>query len=253
MKKRNLPPPVTIKIPERMTFMRAAIFFFILLNSISLFSREEYSPGTDFELASRIRGLLIANYDKKKYDSVVEKIILDLGKKTYIKMLDLWIRNFDDIDDVKFEVDPVLNHTISVIRNSEGEYCSEYFISLIKEMMSLSLKNFKMYFDAVKENGKSIGINDLNCDLIDNCMYNMKYFNIQKSLYGRETEIRSELKSIMSDKKVKDRIVFEYYCFELLSKIRQKTIDRHLKHFLEKIDDNMSMNHGDNLEFLIQH
>jgi hypothetical protein len=189
-------------------------------------------------LADQIMTALTINYDKKPADTALEKIIHQASKKSYIKLLVLWKENYKDISKVKIEIDPVINDIIKIIEKYSSKKEAELFTKQFEQLMMLSLENFGMYLNAVKESKYSTDLTNITCDYIDLCLSNLKYYKIQKELYQRETFLTASIHSFMLKPEVKDKLWFYIFVHNLLIKYRQKTINRLLNSCLAKIKEN---------------
>ncbi len=156
--------------------MKTVYFIFILLSTINIHSQMSFS---DDELAGQITRVLIASYDKKPVDSSLEKIIHQAGKKSYIKLLGLWVKNRSRMSSINFEMEPAAQNITRIIEKNSSHEKALYFKQLFEKLMMISMENFQMYFNAVKESKRDVVLQDITCGYIDECLFNMKYYNIQ--------------------------------------------------------------------------
>ena len=163
--------------------MKKIILLFAFIAFANIYSENIYNDG---ELVNRISKILIENYDKKPSPSILEKIIKASGKKTYINMLNIWKKKYNDVSSVKFDIDPRIQKIINVVRKNLPETKAENLENNINELMILTLLNFNLYLDAIKNNPAGLSINKISCSYIDECLSVKKYYNIQKNLYERE-------------------------------------------------------------------
>ncbi|MBN2547312.1 MAG: hypothetical protein JXB50_16030 [Spirochaetes bacterium] len=198
-----------------------------------------FLPGasfTDKEIADQIVKSLEENYDKKECDSAFEKLLMDINKKSYLKLLNGWKKFYYDITLVQFDNEPVLNEITNILEKNTDNRKVEEFKKLIYELKFICLENIKLYFNAVQENALPENIEEIDCNFIDHCMLNFKYYNLQKNLYNREFYIKDNIKRILSDKRVKIRLGFYIFIFELAAKQREKTVKRLLDNYLVQLN-----------------
>ena len=219
--------------------MRIFTLFFIIF--ILIFRGKASISCDDNELAVKIAEVLIENYDKKTSDTILEKVIHSLSRKSYINMLEIWKKNFMDISKTEFKIDPSLNQLFRIIEKNLPEDQSIYFRSLFYRMMMLTLENFQLYFNAVKEYSVRIELNEITDEIIDQSLNNLKYYRIQTKLYSEEKEITSSIRTIMFNPAVKNKIGFYIFVFDLLMKYRNNTIDYLMNEYLAKIQNSLQL------------
>ncbi|HOV14517.1 MAG TPA: hypothetical protein PK771_09560 [Spirochaetota bacterium] len=202
-------------------------FLFITLVSLSAFSYSEK------EVVKRISEQLLINYDNKPYSELTEKIYFMAARKSYKRLLDLWVSSYYTGKPMKFEHDFIILNTISIIKANSSEEVALLFESKMDQLMDLSIKNFEMFKNAVMENPLPKDINEITCSYIDKCMLNLKYFEVQKDLYTKERELKQDIRRIMVSNELKNSLTFQIFFYELIMKLREKTIDRHLNSFME--------------------
>lgn len=189
------------------------------------------SSFTDEQLVNHISDILLVNYDKKPTETLMEKILKDVGKKSYIKMLEVWKKSYNEIDKAEIVLNPTLKLMIKKVERDFNKDEVDYLYKLWDELLKLSLRNFSMYLDAVKSNPLPKDIKLITCDYIDQCMLSDEYYQYQVFLYEEEARLKDEILQILMDERVKNKLYFEIYFYNLINKIRKKTIDRLLSNY----------------------
>jgi hypothetical protein len=196
----------------------------LLLAFISLTKIYPDTIYNDNELVKRIAIILVENYDKKPAHSLLEKIIMIAAKKTYIKMLNIWKEKHDDVYSVKFDIDPKIQKIINVVKKNVSCDESDAFNKYVHDLMMLTLLNFNLYLDALKDNMTNQSLNEITCGYIDECLSIKKHYDIQENLYQKEIFLKNEIRRIMTEPKLKIKLEFEIYFFDLVNKIREQSI-----------------------------
>ncbi len=203
------------------------IYLFFII--IPIFSYSEN------EIVKKIAEELLINYDKKPYSDLTEKMYLATARKSYKRLLDLWVIYYETGKEIKFEHDFIIINTMMIIKEYSSKETGDLFILKMDKIMKLSIENFEMFKNAVLDYGLPKDINEINCDYIDRCMLNKKYFEIQKDLYTRERKLKEEIRNIMTSQELRKILTIQIFVYELIMKLRDKTIERHLRSFEEQL------------------
>ncbi len=212
------------------------IIIFLLIISISIFSIQN---ADDDLIVNKISQMLIEEYDKYANYTFLEKLVLKIGRTTYVDNINIWQKNYTDIDNIKIKLHPKLEDMAKIVdKNLEADR-AKYFRKLLEELTFLGFKNLQIYYYSVKEylNNNKLTYLDINIKLIDDSC-NIKFYNTKKELYAREDIIKNEIREFMKDEKLKHKMAFYSFAFKFLNKIRIKIIEKDMKKMLDRINEN---------------
>jgi hypothetical protein len=208
------------------------LIILILLPILSIFSGEQYA---DFEIKKQISKELIENYDKKPCNSPFEKFLLALGKPAYKKLLLRWVENNSDINSIEVEIDPAVLIIGEIIKKNSDKKTHALFYDNAYKLFFICVENFQMYLAAVKEKKLPPRLEEITSDYIDECLLNYKYFIIQRNLYDKERLLKKNIREIMTDPRLKDKLGFYIYFYNLIEKIRNATIEKLMSDYSLKL------------------
>lgn len=210
-------------------------FIFLLL----IFSLYPEKGINDDLIVNKISLVLIEEYDKYENFTPLEKLVLKIGRNAYIDNINIWQKNYNNIDKIKIELHPKLNHMATIVDKNLEKKDADYFRSLLEELTFLGFKNLDMYYLSVKEylENNNLTYLDINAKLIENSTNNIKYYNFKKELYAKEEDIKNEIQKIMKYDKVKYKLAFYSFAFNFLNKIRVKIIQRDMERMSKLINE----------------
>lgn len=209
--------------------MKKYIVILLLLSAnLLIFPVKNYD---DNIIISKISAALINAYKNYKDNTWIEKVILKLGKKTFIKSLDEWKENFDKMDSFEVKLHPILKRVAKIGDDNLPEARAAYFRSLLEELTLLGFKNLEIYHFAVKDEmiKNDLDYDDINIELIDESIAKPKYFDQKMNMYEKEFFIKSEIEKILKEKEVRFKIVFYAFAFKFFYKIRDRIIQKDIE------------------------
>jgi hypothetical protein len=197
-------------------------------------------------IATRIHDVLVKEYDNYKDKSFIERIILKLGKSTYIDNIRIWRDNYRNIDDIKIKLHPKMEDMAAISEKYLDPATSKRFRNLLEELTRLGFKNLQLYYNSTEEylKNNNLTYNSINIDIINEAQCNLKYFELKKKLYSREDEVKKEIRKIMDDKRIKYKLGIYIFAFDFFNKIRTEIINKDLEKMQKKIDEKYSKNNA---------
>lgn len=203
-------------------FVLLLFFFFIH----SLLSAEN-----DQLLADKIVSLLKIEYDNVKDKSWIEKIILQMGKSTYMDSLEIWKANYFQIEKIKIVLHPKLENMAQVGDLYLDLEKKTLFRKNLSDLTFIAYKNINIYFLAIKKYRESepTPIDQITIKTLDAALYNPEFSQKKRDLYEEERSIKKSLRVIMHDKKIKYKLGIYIFAFDFFNKIREKVIEKDIK------------------------
>ena len=225
-----------------MTIFKKIIYNFLFL--ILIFPLYPEQNINNNLIVNRISQVLIEEYDKYEDFTALEKLVLKIGRSTYIDNINIWLKNYNNIDNIKIVLHPKLNHMANIVDKNLDKNEADHFRELLEELTFLGFKNLDMYYLSVKEylENNSLTYMDINAKLIENSTNNIKYYNFKKELYAKEDNIKNEIQKIMKYDKVKNKLAFYSFAFKFLNKIRIKIIQKDMDRMLLLINEKNKYN-----------
>jgi hypothetical protein len=216
--------------------MKKLLFTFLMV-CVPLLYSEQILKVDDDSIVEKIYEVLVKEYDNYKDKSFEEKLVLKLGKKTFIKSINIWKDNYKNLNDIKIILDYHLENMALIVQKNSDEEKAKRFRELLENLTKLGYKNMQLYFYAVKDSlfAQNVGVNEINVVFIDDALCNKKYFEMKKTLYDEERKTKKEILEIMNDKKLKYKMAFYIFAFNFLNNIREKIITRDLERMEQKI------------------
>ena len=209
------------------------IFIFLLI-SIFAFSQNV----TDSEIVAQIAQELIAEYDNYKDKSFTERLVLKLGKRAFIDSVRAWQRDYENVRTMPIKLHYQLNKMASIVDGCADEATSKRFRELLTELTRIGYLNLDIYYRAVRKNVDNNGGNltgNVSLAMIDYAVADATFYQEKIEMYDEEQRIKDEMRVIMKQKNIKNKIAFYSFAFEFFDKIRVKVIAADL----EKVRANM--------------
>ena len=209
------------------------IFIFLLI-SIFAFSQNV----TDSEIVAQIAQELIAEYDNYKDKSFTERLVLKLGKRAFIDSVRAWQRDYENVRTMPIKLHYQLNKMASIVDGCADEATSKRFRELLTELTRIGYLNLDIYYRAVRKNVDNNGGNltgNVSLAMIDYAVADATFYQEKIEMYDEEQRIKDEMRVIMKQKNIKNKIAFYSFAFEFFDKIRMKVIAADL----EKVRANM--------------
>ena len=210
------------------------ILFCLILNIYA----HPFEHINDDLLVDKIQQFLITEYDNYKNRTFIEKLVLKLGKSAFIDNVQIWKNNYKNLNSMKIILHPKLEDIAIICDKNLDINESRKFRNLLEELTLIGYKNLQLYYIAVKDyllvNNKKI--NDINKDLIDEALCQIKYYEEKIKLYDREEIVKNKIREIMNEKRVKGKLLFYIFAFDFFNKIRKGIIEKDMQKMLEKIN-----------------
>ncbi len=192
----------------------------------------------DTILADRLQYLLKKEYTNYKNKSLIERIIMELGKKAFFESVDDWRKNYQAVEKVNVKIHPQLEDLASSVRKHEEESVSREFSTLLTDLTRMGYRNIDMYYVAIRSSDVKYNAAEITLADVDEAMINPVFFLKKKGLYEEEREIKKRMREIMTGKRVKGKLGIYPIAFDFLNKIREDVIEKDLagayKKLLEK-------------------
>ncbi len=190
-------------------------------------------------IVKKIAQVIIEEYDKYQNYTFLEKLVLKMGKSTYVDNINIWQKNYNNIDNIKIELHPKLEDMVKIADKNMETKDAEHFRNLLEQLTFLGFKNLQIFYLSVKEYLKKNNLThiDINIQLIDDSLCNINFFNTKKELYAKEDIIKSEIQKMMKEDNVKYKFTFYSFAFKFLNKIRNKIIQKDMEKMLIKINE----------------
>jgi hypothetical protein len=219
-----------------MTLKKIIFLSISILLTFYIYSKNDFNNNL---IAKKITQILIEEYDKYEDFTALEKLVLKIGRPTYVDNLYIWQNNYDNINEIKIVLHPKLDHMAKIVDKHLEKNTAIRFRNLLEELTLLGFKNLEVYYMSVKEylENNNLTYDNIDVKLIDTSMCNIKYYNIKKELYTRESVIKNEVQKIMKYDKVKHRLAFYSFALKFLNKIRVKVIQRDMDRMLSIINE----------------
>jgi hypothetical protein len=213
--------------------MKQVLFLAALLClPLSIQAQDSYPA---HELATRLVEILSDNYDRQPVSTAMEGIIKQAGKKSYNKLLQDWLGYRSRLADYKPEIEPAYNGLLRTLKKEVPEDHPTFVNNIIKLTM-LTMSNFQIIYDAVQEHGSGIPLKDLGTGDIDASIKQGAFSTRQRELIAQEESIKREIRQIITQPAVANKLGFYIFFFDQIAKTRQKTIDKMLESMVAKID-----------------
>lgn len=214
--------------------VRKLILYTIFLVSVNTagFCGDIYE---DTVLADRLQYLLKKEYTNYKNKSLIERIIMELGKKAFFESVDDWRKNYQAVEKVNVKIHPQLEELASNIRKHEEESVSNEFRVLLTELTRMGYRNIDMYYVAVRSSDVKYNTAEITLADVDEAMVNPVFFLKKKGLYEEEREIKKRMREIMTGKRVKGKLGIYLFAFDFLNKIREDVIEKDLAGAYKKL------------------
>lgn len=187
----------------------------------------------DDRIAEQIEILLVRSYGEYKDTTFLERIVLDLGKDTFVKSVETWRINYQNIDALEIKLHPQLKRLSEKIYRYETLETALKFENSLKDLTFLGFKNLDIYLKAVKEG--NVCADMLTLEVLDSLVANPKFFLLKKELYKREEDLKKEIRGILASDKVKKHVGLYLFFFDFLNGIREKIIKKDLAKTYELI------------------
>ncbi len=193
---------------------------------------------TDSEIVAQIAQELIAEYDNYKDKSFTERLVLKLGKRAFIDSVRAWQRDYENVRTMPIKLHYQLNKMASIVDGCADEATSKRFRELLTELTRIGYLNLDIYYRAVRKNVDNNGGNltgNVSLAMIDYAVADATFYQEKIEMYDEEQRIKDEMRVIMKQKNIKNKIAFYSFAFEFFDKIRVKVITADL----EKVRANM--------------
>ena len=219
-------------------FKKIFLFLFIL-NIGSIHSQETGNSANDDNIVQKIHDILIKEYGNYKDKSLKERIVLILGKKAFIDSINTWENNYKNLDEMPIVLNTHMEDMAQIAEKYGDHEQSHQFRNLLVNLTKLGFRNMQMYYIAVKEylTDNKMDSSEIDINLIDNSLANLKFFEMKKSLYDEEEKTKKEMLEIMYSKKLKFRMAFYIFAFNFFNDIREKVIERDLARMKKNIEN----------------
>jgi hypothetical protein len=181
----------------------------------------------DQMLATRIVEILTENYDKQPVDTAMEGIIKQAGKKSYNKLLRDWLEYRTSLDAYKPDIEPAYNGLLRTLKK-EVPADQPAFASHIGNLTMLTMGNFQLIFEALQLHGSGVPLHQLDAEEMDASLRQGDFPTRQRDLIAQEEIIKKEIRRIITQPAVADKLGFYIFFFDQIAKTRQKTIDKML-------------------------
>ncbi len=193
---------------------------------------------TDSEIVAQIAQELIAEYDNYKDKSFTERLVLKLGKRAFIDSVRAWQRDYENVRTMPIKLHYQLKKMASIVDGCADEATSKRFRELLTELTRIGYLNLDIYYRAVRKNVDNNGGNltgNVSLAMIDYAVADVTFYQEKIEMYDEEQRIKDEMRVIMKQKNIKNKIAFYSFAFEFFDKIRVKVIAADL----EKVRANM--------------
>ena len=198
---------------------------------------------TDAEIVAQISQELIAEYDNYKDKSFTERLVLKLGKRAFIDSVRAWQRDYENVRTMPIKLHYQLNKMASIVDGCADEATSKHFRELLTELTRIGYLNLDIYYRAVRkvaENNDGNLTDNVSLAMIDYAVADDTFYQEKIEMYDEEQRIKDEMRVIMKQKNIKNKIAFYCFAFEFFDKIRVKVIAADL----EKVKTNMEKKGG---------
>jgi hypothetical protein len=207
-------------------FFRILIFIF----AINLVNPLASAESKDDQIVNKICMIFLREYNNFKDKSAIEKIILRMGRKAYVENLDLWKKNYNDIDNIQFSLHPIMEQMAKIMDRSVEPEKAKHFRNLLEDLTKIAFKNMQIYYLSIKE---YLADNNLSCDSIElnifaDALAKKKFYDQKMKLYDEEYKVENEIGTMMKEKDVKFKMFFYSYAFDYFINIRKKIIDQEI-------------------------
>ncbi len=215
-----------------MSFKKYLIIFFCLLNFPA------YSQTEDDFIADKIYRILIEEYDKYENTTFEERFVLKIGRKAFMDSIEIWKANFKNIDKIVIVLHPSLEHMAKKGEENLSPERAAYFRSLLAEITFLSYKNLQIFYIAVKDylNENKLKSNAVTKEIIDISISMPKFFYIKMDMYDREEFIKTDIRAILDEGKLKYKLSFYAFAFDFLNKIRKKIVKKDIERMKSRME-----------------
>ncbi|MCK4796134.1 MAG: hypothetical protein KAT05_02065 [Spirochaetes bacterium] len=189
-------------------------------------------------IVNKISLVLIKKYDNYKNKTLLEKIVLKLGKNAFVDSVKIWEINYKDLDKIIIKLHPKLEYMALKGEKYLEIERAKYFRNLLDDLTLLGYENLQIYYIVIKEylNEHNYNFNDINIDLIDEAVCQPEYYQEKKALYEKEDLIKEEIRIILREGKLKHKLALYSFAFDFFNKIRKKVIAKDLAKMLAKIN-----------------
>ena len=221
--------------------MKKFIFLLTIMLSCIFFAFSQNV--TDSEIVAQIAQELIAEYDNYKDKSFTERLVLKLGKRAFIDSVRAWQRDYENVRTMPIKLHYQLNKMASIVDGCADEATSKRFRELLTELTRIGYLNLDIYYRAVRKNVDNNGGNltgNVTLAMIDYAVADTTFYQEKIEMYDEEQRIKDEMRVIMKQKNIKNKIAFYSFAFEFFDKIRVKVIAADL----EKVRSNMEKKGG---------
>ncbi|MBN2547204.1 MAG: hypothetical protein JXB50_15485 [Spirochaetes bacterium] len=208
-----------------MSYKKYSIIFFCLFNFL-IFSQTD-----DDLIVGKIYQILVEEYDKYENTTFEERLVLKFGRKAFMESIDIWKKNYKNLDQIEIILHPRLEHMAKTAEENLAAERAEYFRNLLVELTFLSYQNLQIFYLAVKDYliEHDLNQNDISKKIIDTSISMPKFFYIKMDMYDREEIIKTDIRAIMDEGKIKYKLAFYAFAFDFLNKIRKKIIKKDIE------------------------
>ena len=215
--------------------MKKNIILLLILSCIySAFSQNI----TDEQIVAQIAQELIAEYDNYKDKSFTERLVLKLGKRAFIDSVRSWEKNYQNVQTMPIKLHYQLNKMANIVDDCAEPETAAAFRGLLTDLTRIGYRNLDIYYRAVRkvaENNDGNLTDNVSLAMIDYAVADATFYEEKVAMYDEEQRIKDEMRAIMKQKGIKNKIAFYSFAFEFFDKIRVKVIANDL----EKVRTNM--------------
>lgn len=194
---------------------------------------------TDGQIVGQIADLLISEYDNYKDKSFTERLVLKLGKRAFIDSVRAWQRDYPNVRTMPIKLHYQLAKMASIVDGCADEPTAKRFRGLLTELTRIGYLNLDIYYRAVRKSVDNNGGNltgNITLDMIDYAVADAAFYQEKIEMYDEEQCIKDEMRLIMKQKGIKNKIAFYSFAFEFFDKIRVKVIAADLEKVKANID-----------------
>ncbi|HBD92886.1 MAG: hypothetical protein A2015_13655 [Spirochaetes bacterium GWF1_31_7] len=180
-------------------------------------------------LADQVQVLLIQSYGRLSNLSPIEKIVIEMGRATFVDNVRIWRLYYNDISLIPIKLHPQIKKVSNIIHKYGDESEAFLFDVYLKELTFLGYRNIDYYYQALLAMD-SLKDTNISLEDIEYAVSSPQFYKKKIELFEREAVLKKEIRLIMNSEKLKRRLGIYIFFYDFLNKIRDKIIASDLEY-----------------------
>jgi len=175
-------------------------------------------------LADQVQVLLIQSYGRLSNLSPIEKIVIEMGRATFVDNVRIWRLYYNDISLIPIKLHPQIKKVSNIIHKYGDESEAFLFDVYLKELTFLGYRNIDYYYQALLAMD-SLKDTNISLEDIEYAVSSPQFYKKKIELFEREAVLKKEIRLIMNSEN-------QDYWIDIAKKLKLKELEKEVKKLL---------------------